>query len=55
MPQSVIDSENIINFEKNLDSHWKDQDIYFDNYEADINLDKWIVSSMGQTDRTSYI
>ena len=38
LPQYIIDSENIIQFEKELDAHWKTQEIYYDNYESELDL-----------------
>ena len=38
LPQHVVDSETIIQFERNLDKHWLHQPIYYEEVKADINL-----------------
>ena len=49
LPQHVIDSETIIEFEKNLDKHWKKQEIYYDNYKAKIHTKtKWIYINLSK-------
>ena len=49
LPQHVIDSETIIEFERNLDKHWKKQEIYYDNYKAKIHTKtKWIYINLSK-------
>ena len=38
LPEHVINSKDLINFEKNLDKHWKNQDLVYDNFKADIQI-----------------
>ena len=38
LPEHVINSKDLINFEKNLDKHWKNQDLVYDNFKADIRI-----------------
>ena len=38
LPQSAIDAETIVQFESELDEHWQNQEILYDNYNAEINL-----------------
>ena len=38
LPEHVVNSKDIINFEKNLDNHWKDQELMYDNYKAEIKF-----------------
>ena len=37
LPEDVIDTEEIKIFEKNLDEHWASQDLYYDDFKAEIN------------------
>ena len=39
LPNYVVDSDSILNFEKNLDSHWKSQEMYFDDYAAELSFE----------------
>ena len=38
LPDRVVNSKDIINFERQLDDFWKDQDILYNDYNADIKL-----------------
>lgn len=40
LPQYVIDSNSIIEFEKNLDNHWGKQELYYDDHKLKINIPK---------------
>ena len=37
LPDDVINAESVFTFEKRLDNHWKDQDIYY-NWEAELDI-----------------
>ena len=36
LPENIVQAENIIQFEKRLDFHWKDQELKYDNFLAEI-------------------
>ena len=36
LPQKIIDSKTVQEFESKLDKHWGTQEMYYDNYKADI-------------------
>ena len=36
LPDYVINSKDLLQFEKNLDNHWKDQELKYDNHLAEI-------------------
>ena len=38
LPEYVIKSKDLINFEKNLDNHWKNQDLLYENFKAEIQI-----------------
>ena len=38
LPADVVEAQSIIQFEKRLDKHWKDQEIKFDNHLAEIAI-----------------
>ena len=38
LPEHIIKSKDLINFEKNIDEHWKNQDLVYDNFKADIRI-----------------
>ena len=38
LPEHIIKSKDLINFEKNIDEHWKNQDLVYDNFKADIQI-----------------
>ena len=38
LPQNVVDSPTVHQFETKLDEHWISQPVYFDNFEAEIEL-----------------
>lgn len=38
LPNNIVNSGNIIEFERLLDSHWADQDILYDNFKGSIDL-----------------
>ena len=38
LTEYVIKSKDLINFEKNLDSHWKNQDLLYENFKAEIQI-----------------
>ena len=38
LPESVIHSESVKHFEIALDEHWRDQDLLYDDFKADIRL-----------------
>ena len=46
LPQHVVSSKDIINFEKNLDSFWENQPLLYDDYTAQIQTGnpKFVVS-----------
>ena len=38
LPEHIIKSKDLINFEKNIDEHWKNQDLVYDNFKAEIRI-----------------
>ena len=38
LPNHVINSKDVISFEKHLDEFWKNQELLFDNFLADITI-----------------
>ena len=38
LPENVVSAENILSFEKNLDHHWRNQELLYDNHKAEIKL-----------------
>ena len=38
LPEEVVQSKSIEEFERRLDKHWIKQEIYYNNYKADIEL-----------------
>ena len=38
LPEKVVSSSSIINFEKNLDDYWQNQKLKYDDYKAEILL-----------------
>ena len=38
LPAHIINSNDLINIENNLDKHWTNQDLVYDNFKADIRI-----------------
>ena len=48
LPDQVIKSKDLLNFEKSLDQHWNDQELLYDNFKAKIT------TAPDRLDTTSY-
>ena len=55
LPEEVVSATNedgietLIAFERELDRHWSDQELLFDNYEAKIVKKKWCAGNKPHT------
>ena len=38
LPKKVINSKDVIAFEKSLDYHWRDQEVMYNNFKAEIDI-----------------
>jgi hypothetical protein len=37
VPENIVNAPSINSFKTRLDKHWKDEEMYYANYEADIS------------------
>jgi hypothetical protein len=38
LPENILNAPSINSFKNRLDKHWKDEELYYANYEGDIRL-----------------